>query len=103
MPIGFVIGQMAFILLLVGAASTMRYELREDAFCVVMGGVAVRRIAYDNIESVRRGYALWNEHWNRIAFDPYITLRLKHGLVRNFVINPPQTDDFIAQLQSRLP
>ena len=84
------------------AATRMNYELRADGLCVVMFGVSVRRIPYANIQSVRRGSALWNEHWNRIAFDPCITLRLKTGLVRNFVINPPHTDEFLRELQARL-
>lgn len=102
MPIGFVIGQTAFVVLMVAAAFTLRYQLCEEGLCVIMFGVVVRRIPYQNIESVRRGWAFWNEHWNRISFDPCITLRLKRGLVRNFVINPPKTDDFIAQLQARI-
>jgi len=84
------------------AATQMRYELRDDALCVVMFGRCVRRVPYANIDSVRRGYALWNEHWNRISRDANITLRLKHGLIRNFVINPPDTENFVAQLQTRL-
>jgi hypothetical protein len=84
------------------AAARLRYELRDDALCVVVLGVCVRRVAYGNIESARRGSAFWNEHWNRLAFDPCITLRLKSGFIRNFVINPPHTDEFLRELQSRL-
>jgi len=84
------------------AAARVHYELSEDALDVVMLGVRVRRIPYANIQSVRRGGALWNEHWTRLAFDPCITLHLKSGLVRNFVINPPRTDEFLRELQARL-
>ncbi len=84
------------------AATRMSYELREEALCVLMLGVCVRRIPYANIQSVRRGRAFWNEHWTRLAFDPCITLRLQSGLIRNFVINPPRTDEFLRALQARL-
>ena len=84
------------------AATRMSYELRADALCVIMLGVCVRRIPYANIQSVRRGRTFWNEHWTRLAFDPCITLRLKSGFIRNFVINPPHTDEFLKELQARL-
>jgi len=80
----------------------MTYELRDDALCVLFGKFCARRVPFANIESVRRGHALWNEHWNRVSRDPNITLHLKNGLVRNFVINPPDTENFIAQLQEHL-
>ncbi|HEX8237471.1 MAG TPA: PH domain-containing protein [Abditibacteriaceae bacterium] len=84
------------------ALRTIRYELHEDALCVVIGGQCVRRILYSDIESVERSSPLWNEHWNRLALDPNITIRRRSGLIKNFVINPPNTDEFITQLRERI-
>jgi hypothetical protein len=81
---------------------TTRYELRDDALCVVIGGQCVRRVLYSDMESVERGYPIWNEHWNRLALDPNITIKRRSGLIKNFVINPPNTDEFIAQLREHI-
>jgi hypothetical protein len=81
---------------------TTRYELRDDALCVVISGKSVRRILYSDMESVERGSPIWNEHWNRLALDPNITIRRRSGFIKNFVINPPDTDEFIAQLRERI-
>ena len=71
--------------------------------CIVYGSFCARRIPYSNMESVRRGIAFWNEHYNRISMDPNITVRLRTGaLIKNLVINPPDTDAFIAALQARI-
>jgi hypothetical protein len=84
------------------ALRTTRYELRDDALCVVIGGQCVRRILYSDMESVERGAPVWNEHWNRLALDANITIKRRSGLIKNFVINPPHTDEFIAQLRERI-
>ncbi|HEX8833785.1 MAG TPA: PH domain-containing protein [Abditibacteriaceae bacterium] len=83
-------------------ANQVRYELAEDALCITYFGFCVRRVPFSNIENVRRGTALWNEHYNRVSRDPNLTLRLRRGLVRNLVINPPQTEEFLTNLQKRL-
>jgi hypothetical protein len=43
----------------------------------------------------------WNEHYNRLALDPNITIVRKTGAIKNFVINPPQTDEFMRELRER--
>ncbi len=95
-------GPLAFVGLTLGLLRTTRYELREDGLCVVIGGQCVRRILYSDIESVERGAPVWNEHWNRLALDPNIAIKRRSGLIKNFVINPPNADEFIAQLREHI-
>jgi hypothetical protein len=83
-------------------ANRVRYELRDDALCIVYGGVCVRRVSYADIAEARRGSALWNEHYNRFSRDPNVTLRLKRApLIKNLVINPSRTDEFLSRLRER--
>jgi hypothetical protein len=91
----------ATIALALGALRSLRYELRDEGLCVVILGVCVRRIEYSDIADVRRGYVWWNEHYNRLALDPNITIVRKTGAIKNFVINPPQTDEFMRELRER--
>ena len=97
-----VAGPVMIVGLTLSLLRTTRYELRDDALCIVIGGKCVRRILYSDIESVERGSPFWNEHWNRLALDPNITIKRRSGLIKNFVINPPDTDEFIAQLRERI-
>ena len=102
-PVIIGLAVVGFLGLVFRAVNSVRYELRDDALCIVYGPFCVRRIPYSNMVSVRRGIAFWNEHYNRISFDPNITVRLKTGvLIKNLVINPPDTDAFIAALQARI-
>lgn len=96
------LGPLVFVGLTLSLLRTTRYELRDEGLCVVIGGQCVRRILYSDIESVERGAPIWNEHWNRLVFDPNITIKRRSGLIKNFVINPPNTDEFIAQLRERI-
>jgi hypothetical protein len=77
-------------------------ELRDEGWCVVHRGQCVRRILYSDIgrRGARRSHL--NEHWNRLVFDPNITIKRRSGLIKNFVINPPNTDEFMAQLRERI-
>ncbi len=89
--------------LTVWAVNQVRYELRDDALCIEYFGVCARRVPYSDIESVERGVPLWNEHYQRLSRDPNICLRLRRGVLsKNLVINPPRTEEFIAQLRARL-
>ena len=96
-------GVAGFLWLWVRAVNSVRYELRDDALCIVYGPWCVRRISYANIESVRRGAAFLNEHYGRFSFDPCINLRLRRGILApNLVINPPHTQEFIEKLRLKL-
>jgi hypothetical protein len=70
--------------------------------CVSVSAASRAAPSYSDIESVERGSPIWNEHWNRLALDPNITIRRRSGFIKNFVINPPDTDEFIAQLRERI-
>ncbi len=96
------LGPIVFAGLTLSLLRTTRYELHDDGLCVVIGGKCVRRVLYSDIESVERGAPIWNEHWNRLALDPNITIRRRSGLIKNFVINPPNTDEFISQLREHI-
>ena len=79
------------------------FELAETGLEVKFGQWTVRRILYSDMEGVAPGSAAWNEHWNNFWPWRFVTIRRRSGLIRNFVINPPDRDRFIAELQSRLP
>jgi hypothetical protein len=96
------VGPLAFVGLTLGLLRTTRYELRDEGLCVVIGGQCVRRILYSDMEGVERGAPVWNEHWNRLALDPNIVIKRRSGVIKNFVINPPNTDEFVAQLRERI-
>lgn len=101
--IAVIVASAGFTGLTLWAVNQVRYELREDALCIEYFGVCVRRVPYSDIESVERGVPLWNEHYQRLSRDPSICLRLRRGaLSKNLVINPPHTEEFIAQLRARL-
>ena len=98
--ITIVLGVQTLVLTVV-ILKSLRYELRDEGLCVVILGVCVRRIEYSDMADVRRGAPLWNEHYNRLALDPNITIVRKTGAIKNFVINPPQTDEFMRELRER--
>ena len=77
---------------------------------VRLGGWVVRRVRLDDIEAVSTASGptallTWgfNEHWCNFWPARYLILRRKSGWVRSFVINPPDTDPFVAELQRRDP
>ena len=97
------LGALAFVVLLLRFINIVRYELRDDALCIVYGPLCLRRVPYSDIISVERGTPLWNEHYNRLSTDPNICLRLRRGaLSKNLVINPPQTESFLVELRAKL-
>ena len=68
----------------------------------------MRRVALTDIESaaVRSLGHIWtvNEHWvNLWPIGTYVVLRRKSGWVRNFVINPPEPESFLADLRREVP
>lgn len=103
MPILIAMGTILHLGLVFWFVQSVRYELRSDALCIVYGHFCLRRVPYSDIISVKRGAPFWNEHYNRFSLDPNITLRLRRGVFsKNLVINPPHTEAFIAELQSKL-
>lgn len=80
----------------------MKFELGSEGVEVKLGSLTLRRIRYDDIESVSDGPAFWNEHWVNFYPFEYITIRRKSGLIRNFVINPKDKETFVSGLRQRL-
>jgi len=85
-------------------APFIQYQLGEKGVEVLIAGRPVRRIRYGDIESVRRGYSFWNEHWSS-RLDVWrtgVTIRRRSGLLRNFVITPDDPDAFLDNLRQHL-
>jgi hypothetical protein len=80
------------------------YRLEDNALSVTVAKRPIRRIPYSDIESVQRGWRPWNEHWNRRLdfWRGSVTIRRKHGILRNVVLTPDDPDAFVAALQARV-
>lgn len=84
----------------------VKHHLGENALEIKFCGLMVRRIPYENIDSVRLGFSFWTEQWCDVwPMFRYITIRRKKpwlGIMRNLMINPPDRERFLADLQKRL-
>ena len=78
------------------------YELSGEGLEVRFGPWVVRRIYYSDMTGAEAGYAFWNEHWSNFWPWEHITVRRKTGLIKNFVINPPERDRFLNELKLRI-
>ena len=78
------------------------YELSGEGLEVIFGPWVVRRIYYSDMTGAKPGYAFWNEHWSNFWPWEHITIRRKTGLIKNFVINPPERDKFLNELKLRI-
>lgn len=78
------------------------YELGVEGLEVKLGPWVVRRIYYSDMTGAERGYPFWNEHWSNFWPWEFITIRRKSGLIKNFVINPPERDNFLNELRLRI-
>ena len=58
----------------------------------------VRRIRLDDIEEVHRRGALLHENWCGPRFWNAVIIRRKTGLLKNFLISPPDPDRFAERL-----
>ena len=78
------------------------YELSGEGLEVRFGPWVVRRIYYSDMTGAEPGYAFWNEHWSNFWPWEHLTIRRKTGLIKNFVINPPERDNFLNELRLRI-
>lgn len=78
------------------------YELSGEGLEVRFGPWVVRRIYYSDMTGAEAGYAFWNEHWSNFWPWEHITIRRKTGLIKNFVINPPDRDKFLNELRLKI-
>ena len=79
-----------------------KFVITDTHVCVKLGRLVVRKIALSDIESVEQRYAAWNEHWDNLWPLKFLTIRRKTGLFKNFVINPPNIEAFIKELNKKL-
>jgi hypothetical protein len=73
------------------------YELTPGALLVRLGPWTARRVEALEVESVRLGSSMWNEHWTNIWPMRFVTIRRKSGWFKDFVINPPDGEEFVAE------
>ncbi|MFA6434858.1 MAG: hypothetical protein WCW52_09200 [Elusimicrobiales bacterium] len=78
------------------------FELGAAALEVKLRSWTVRRVLYSDMESVEPRCAFWNEHWCNFLPWRFVTIRRRSGFARNFVINPPDRDTFIAALRLKI-
>ena len=80
-----------------------KYKITDTELQVMIGSSIVRKVALNDIERVDQKYIFWNEHWTNFWPMKFLTVRRKTGLIKNFVINPPDPLSFLAQLRSGMP
>lgn len=85
------------------------FGLTDAEVQVRLGAWVVRKVRLDDIGAVRTAsgpaaFLTWglNEHWCNFWPMRFVVLQRKSGWVRAFVINPPDTDPFAAELQRRI-
>ena len=64
---------------------------------VKLGPFVMRRLDATDVEWVRFQRPLITEHYSNFWPLKFVTLRRKTGWFRNFVINPPDGEQFIAE------
>lgn len=82
------------------------YRLAPTSLQVVsLGGQFVlREIPYSEMLEAKRGFELWNEHWqNRLDFwNSSVSIRLPRPVLPWFVISPDDPDRFVAELRTHM-
>ena len=82
------------------------YRLTERSLQITtLGGqFVVREIPYSEMLSVKRGYELWNEHYqNRLdVWNSAVSIKLDRKILPWLVISPEFPDTFVADLTRRL-
>jgi len=92
--------------------SDFSYELSTDAIIIrwsILGGIPFgqRRINIENIDGVRR-YDRWRDSLQgyyvagNLLVKPAVVIFLKHGLMKRVFLTPPNPDDFIKTLESKI-
>lgn len=83
-----------------GKVQIFNYRITKDSLQVCIGNWVVRQIQLSDIAAVREGMTFWNEHWTNPLPFRFVTIVRKTGLIRNFVINPPDREGFIRELRA---
>ena len=81
------------------------FRLTDAEVQVRLARWVVRRVALSDIRDATvapvRGVPLWNEHWCNLWPLRYVVLRRRRGWIPAFVINPPEPEEFVADLRRR--
>ncbi len=84
------------------------FRLTDAEVQVRLGGWVVRRVRLDDIAAVQTAIGVRvfltrdsNENWCNLWPMRYVILRRRSGWVRSFIINPPDTEPFAAELRRR--
>ncbi len=69
---------------------------------VIFFGIPFRRIILSDIEFADRSWCWWNEHYNT-TLNPkrIVRLRRRSGLIRNVIITPKDSAEFLTELAAR--
>ena len=84
------------------------FHLSDTEVQIRLGAWVVRRVRLGDIGGVQTvgptGILTCglNEHWCNFWPVRYVVLRRKSGWIRSFVINPPDPDQFAAELKRRI-
>lgn len=91
------------VLVVIAALFSLRYRITEREIQISILGITFRRISLYNIEEIKPGKALFAENWS-LGFlgRDEVTIRKKHGLIRNVNIAPPDASQFINQVKDRI-
>lgn len=93
---------LALVLLVHAIFWGMHFRLDDQHVCVVVYGLTVRKIALTDIAWADRQWSLWNEHYTS-SLNPrrLVRLRRRTGMIRDFLITPPDAVAFLAELTAR--
>lgn len=82
------------------------YRLTDSSLQIVAinGQFTLREFPYKEMIAVKRGYELWNEHWeNRIdLWSSAVSIRLDRAVLPWVVITPEDPEGFVRDLSGRL-
>jgi len=80
----------------------MTFQVADVHVRVRVYGFTVRKVALADIAWDDRGCPLWNEHYtSSLNRKNVVCLRRRSGLIKNFIITPPNPDAFFAELRAR--
>jgi len=83
----------------------LNFRLTDSEVQVRLGRWVVRRVALNDIReaSVATGLRVpvWNEHWCNFWPLRFVVLRRRTGWIPTFIINPPEPEEFLADLRRR--
>jgi hypothetical protein len=80
----------------------MTFRVDDGHVRVLVYGFTVRKVALDDIAWADRSCPLWNEHYtSSLDRKKVVCLRRRTGLIKNFLITPPNPDAFFTELRER--